>query len=86
MPLFIDSGWGKIPCIHCVKYNPPCQGFSGYPLYRVWCNTLGNFFGTYIKWVDLPLVLCMGFTHGFGHDGFLRMVFCRSSKGTMVMF
>jgi len=34
----------------------------------------------------LPMVLCMGFAHGFwhdgfGHDGFLPMVFCKSNQG-----
>jgi len=27
------------------------------------------------------MVLCMGFSHGYGNDGFLRMVFCRSDQG-----
>jgi len=27
------------------------------------------------------MVLHMEFAHGFGHDGFLLMVFCRSGKG-----
>jgi len=39
------------------------------------------FFGPYIRWIDLPMVLCMDFTHGFGHDGFLSIVFSRSSQG-----
>ena len=30
------------------------------------------------------MVLCMDFTHGFGHDGFLPMVFCRSGKGNYI--
>ena len=32
-------------------------------------------------WVDLPMVLCMNFTHGFGHDVFMSMVFCRFGQG-----
>ena len=36
--------------------------------------------GPYIRWANLPIVLCMDFTHGFGHDDFLSMVFCRSSQ------
>ena len=39
------------------------------------------FFGPYIRWADLPMVLCMGFAHGFRHDGFLSMVFCRFGQG-----
>jgi len=39
------------------------------------------FFGPYIRWADLLMVLCMDFSHGFGHDGFLSMVFYRSSQG-----
>ena len=31
------------------------------------------------------MVLCMDFTHGFGHDGLLSIVFCRSFQGTTVM-
>jgi len=31
--------------------------------------------------VDLPMVLCMGFAHGFGHDGFLPIVFCIYGQG-----
>jgi len=27
-----------------------------------------------LGWADLPMVLCMIFTHGFGHDGFQSMV------------
>jgi len=26
-----------------------------------------------LGWVNLPMVLCMIFTHGFGHDGFRSM-------------
>ena len=39
------------------------------------------FFGPYIRWVDLPMALCMGFAHGFWNDGFLPMVFCKSTQG-----
>ena len=39
------------------------------------------FFGPYIRWEDLPMVLCIGFAHGFGHDGFLPMVSSRSGQG-----
>ena len=28
------------------------------------------------------MVFCMDFVHGFGHDAFLSMVFCRSGQGT----
>ena len=28
-----------------------------------------------LSWVDLPMVLCMIFEHGFGCDGFRSMVF-----------
>ena len=27
-----------------------------------------------LGWEDLPMVLCMIFAHGFGHDGFRSMV------------
>ena len=27
-----------------------------------------------LGWADLPMVLCMIFSHGFGRDGFLSMV------------
>jgi len=30
---------------------------------------------------DLPVVLCTGFAHGFSHDGFLPIVFCRYGQG-----
>lgn len=33
-------------------------------------------------WVNLPMVLCMGVAHGFGHVGFLPKVFCRSGQGS----
>ena len=36
---------------------------------------------THKWWADLPMVLCMGFAHGFGHDGFLLMASCRSGQG-----
>jgi len=39
------------------------------------------FFGPYIRWANLPMVLCMDFAYGFGHDGFIPMVFCRSGQG-----
>ena len=39
------------------------------------------FFGPYIRCEDLPMVFCMDFAHGFGHDGFLSMVFCRFGQG-----
>jgi len=41
----------------------------------------GNYFGPYVRWVDIPMVLCMVFAHGFGHDGFMPMVFHRSDQG-----
>ena len=44
------------------------------------------FFGPYIRWVDLPMVLCMDFEHGFGHDGFFPWYFVDLVKGTIVMF
>ena len=31
--------------------------------------------------VDLPMVLCMDFAHGFGHDGIFSMVFFRFGQG-----
>ena len=41
-----------------------------------------NFFlGPYIRCVNLPMVLCMGFAQGFRHDGFLPMVFYRYGHG-----
>ena len=27
-----------------------------------------------LGWADLPMVLCMIFAHGFGHDGFRSMI------------
>jgi len=30
--------------------------------------------------VELPIFVCMGFAHGFGHDSFLPMVSCRSGQ------
>jgi len=30
-----------------------------------------------LGWVDLPIVLCMIFAHGFGRDGFRSMVLDR---------
>lgn len=39
----------------------------------------------YKRWVDLPMVLCMGFADGLGNDGFLPMVFVDLVKGTTVM-
>ena len=38
-------------------------------------------FKPYIRWADLAIVLCVHFAHGFGHDGFLPMVYCRSGQG-----
>lgn len=32
------------------------------------------FLESILGWVDLPMVLCMVFTHGFGYDGFQSMV------------
>jgi len=29
----------------------------------------------------LPMVLCMDFADGFGHDGFLCIIFCRFGQG-----
>ena len=53
-----------------------------YPsLHEVQGNILGNCFGPYIRWADLPMVLCMDFAQGFGHDVFLSMVFYRSGQG-----
>ena len=43
--------------------TPPCTGPGAVPR--------EIFFGPYIAWVNLPMVLCMGFSHGFGHDDFL---------------
>ena len=39
------------------------------------------FLGPYIRLADPPMLLCMGFSHSFGHDGFLPMVLCRSGQG-----
>jgi len=38
-------------------------------------------FGNYIRWEDLPMVLCKDFAHGFGHDGFLPNVSCGYIEG-----
>ena len=46
--------------------SPPLQGSGQCP---------GEFFlGPYIRWANLPMVLCMVFAHGFGRNGFLSMV------------
>ena len=39
---------------------------------------------SYIRWVNLPLILCVDFAHGFGHNGFMSMVFCRSGQENYV--
>lgn len=52
------------------------------PLHGVRGSALGFFFfGPYIRWADLPMLLCMDFIHGFGHDGFLSMVIYRRGQG-----
>jgi len=33
-----------------------------------------SFHDRILGWADLPMVLCMIFAHGFGHDGFQSMV------------
>ena len=41
-------------------------------LSEFWGNAQGFFFGPYIRWEDLAMVLCMGFSHGFGNDDFMH--------------
>lgn len=65
---------------HIGNAAPLSRNFKGIILYEVLGNTpRKKNIGPYIRLVDLPIFLCMGFTHGFGHDVFPPMVFCRSS-------
>ena len=65
----------------CVILFPRlCHAWGVAPLYIV-LGIVGFFFGPYIRWEDLPMVLCMDFAHGFGCDGFRSMVFCRFGQG-----
>ena len=59
----------------------PIHGFAHGFFTWVWGNDPEKNCGPYNRWADLPMFLCMGFADGFGHDGFLSMVFCRSDQG-----
>ena len=47
--------------------SPPTQGLG---------KRLRKIIFDPIRLVNLPMVLCMGFAHVFGHDDFFPMVFC----------
>jgi len=46
--------------------SPPLRGVGQPPVEFV--------LGPYIRWANLPMVLCMVFAHGFGRKGFWYMV------------
>ena len=54
------------------------------PPIGVWGSAPENFFGLIFRWVDSPMVLCMGLHMVSGYDGFQPLYFVDIVKGTMI--
>jgi len=69
----------------CQAQQGVCRGVVA-PQHGVQGSAPLNFFGPYIRWADISMVLCMDSAHGFGHDDFCPWYFVDPIKGTKVMF